>query len=132
MKKPEALVCESDRQAILTCERALIQSGYDVQTVGCGMTAVACIRARRPDIVVLGEDLQWGGIQSVLELIDSLGSEEGYTPHVLVLGNHSAFQLSRDFDLPVNQCLEKPLTRWSVMNAVSWAITRPARELLRV
>lgn len=135
MKKPEALIAESDPQAVLTCERALMQSGYDVRTAGCGMTAAAQIRARRPDVVILGEDLQWGGIESVLELIESLGNdpdEPGYAPHLLILGRSSAFQLSRDFGLPINQCLEMPLTRWSVMNAVSWAITRPSQELARV
>ena len=135
MKKPEALICDSDRQAILLCERALIQSGYEVQIAGCGMTAIACIRAQRPDVVIVGENLQWGGIETVLESIEDLetDAEDGkYSPHVLAMGARSAHQLSLEFGLPLKQCLEKPLARWNVMNAVSWAVTRPAGELARV
>lgn len=126
MTKPTALVCVRDCETQKTCVEALERSGFAVQTADCSRTAAsATILGMTAEVVVLGEDYADCSTGEIVEQLKAFQTHAS-TPYLIVVGHGAAHELASRFDIPTRQCLvEKPLTRWSVMNALSWVITRP-------
>lgn len=127
MTKPTALICVRKSETLKVCVEALERSGFHVRTADCGRTAAgATVFGMTADVVVLEED--YVGCSTV-EMVEQLKAFQTHasTPHLLVIGEGPAHEMASRFGIPARQCLvENPLTRWSVMNALSWVITRPA------
>ncbi len=127
MTKPTALICVRESETLKTCVEALERSGFAVQAADCSRTAAgATILGMAAEVVVVEED--YAGCLTT-EIVEQLKAFQAHasTPYLIVVGKGPGHELSRRFGLPARQCIvERPLTRWSVMNALSWFITRPA------
>jgi two-component system response regulator MprA len=128
------LVVEDDPAVRASLERSLVFEGYDVTTAGDGRAALAAVRARRPDAVVL--DLGLPRLDG-LEVCRRLRADGETVPILMLTARESTEARVRGLDVGADDYLPKPfaleefLARLRALLRRS-SVTERARELLSV
>jgi len=64
-----ALVADADESLLSAYRESLAAAGFTVVTVASGLECLAHLRCWRPDVLVLGDELPWGGSTGILALM---------------------------------------------------------------
>jgi CheY-like chemotaxis protein len=66
MKRRSLLIAYADRKMASLCDDYFSNAGYRVNTVSDGLTCLARLRHEVPDLLLLDQELPWGGGDGVL------------------------------------------------------------------
>ena len=95
--------------------------GFDVLAVSGGFDCMRKIALFDPQVLVLDDDLKWGGAAAVLTRL----REDPLTPCppvILVTGDAKPQQLSDSLHLPAERCFTKPLSLNHLLVAIQSAV----------
>lgn len=73
-RHPNLLIAAADPELLARCKAHCSRVGYRVQTAATGLACMELLLARRPEIMVLIDQLPWGGSNGILQI----ACEEGY------------------------------------------------------
>lgn len=65
------LIADGDEAFLEVAQRYLSQNGHEAETASNGLECVACLRRDAPDVVVLEQEMLWGGSDGVRALMQS-------------------------------------------------------------
>lgn len=100
---PRLLIAVSDGETRDLYDRFFSSAGYDVSTAANGLQCLERIRADHPDLLVLDNEIPWGGGDGILEVIDD-ELKDDLLDVVVVTSDRHHCRLER----PVLACIEKP------------------------
>ena len=81
------LIANNDMVFLKSIRSCLMSEGHEPYTTRSGVECLELLQDLRPDLVVLSEDLWWGGCDGVLECIQCDPSLAG-TPVILIAKNN--------------------------------------------
>jgi CheY-like chemotaxis protein len=64
-----ALVADADEALLKSYQESLVAAGIAVVTAANGLECLAHLRCWQPDVLVLGDELPWGGSSGILALM---------------------------------------------------------------
>src|SRR5438874_11637550 len=67
--KPRLLITDPDTILTAVLQRCLLRRGYDVETATAGLECLEKLRYYAPQVLVLGDELLWGGSAGVLAVL---------------------------------------------------------------
>lgn len=67
--RPSLLIADSDESLAELYQRFFVDHGYRVATAATGLDCLHTLRAFAPDILILDQELPWGGGDGVLALM---------------------------------------------------------------
>lgn len=97
--------------------RYLSAQGFDVTIVPDALACLDELHREPADVLILDEELQWGGIDGVLERLRSEAGAD-MMPLVFASGDDRPQVLAERFNLPPARCLQKPYRLQSIVAAV--------------
>jgi DNA-binding response OmpR family regulator len=115
--KPHLLIAESDPKVADLFHLFLTRQGFDVEVAAGGLECLEKLRRFPPDILIMSNDLPWGGSDGVLALM----REEMDIPKVpvVLMGTDGASrQYASSAAAPVVQYLEKPFSLARLLDIV--------------
>jgi two-component system KDP operon response regulator KdpE len=130
MMKPTLLIADGDAELCDLYQRFMAARGYEVETASDGLACLAMLRQSMPTVIVLDQDLRWGGGSGVLAWL----REEKAAPGVAVIlttTSWSPVNASAVVDPPVVKCLPKPFTLSVLLESVHSAVAQGEATTLR-
>lgn len=114
---PDILVVDDEASFRRMVTLTLRLGGYHVRAVGDGVEALAALRARRPDAVVLDLSMpRLGGWEVLRRMRDDPVTAR--IPVVIISANADEETRRRTFTERVDQFILKPVTRQQILEAV--------------
>lgn len=110
---PRLLIAISDAETRDLYSRFFSSAGYDVSMAADGLQCLERIRAEHPDVLVLDQEIPWGGGDGVLELMDHELKDE-LLDVVVVTNDRRRCRSERS----VLACLEKPCRLSRVLQVI--------------
>lgn len=108
------LIADHDRASRDSYKLFLESCGYQVEIAGDGLSCIQQLVHHRPDLLVLDQELLWGGAEGVLEFLRE--EQNGTTvPVVLVASEQSTADPASLVSTPVVACLRKPVQKSAVL-----------------
>src|SRR5215475_9748833 len=104
--EPVILIATADESLRTHYGMLFAEHGYRVVTVSGGLECLNKLYQAIPDMLILDQELLWGGAEGVLVLRD--GGSTIWPPVVLLTGNRSD-ELHESQASPVVACLRKPV-----------------------
>jgi len=101
---------------------ALRESGIDVRLASGGYECLQAIRRQPPDILLLSGDADFGFVDWVLHVIRPMASHRP-APLVCLVGSELPETLSARWQLPVENCLQRPLDEALFLERITSAPT---------
>jgi DNA-binding response OmpR family regulator len=125
MQQPRSiLIVEDDPDLLRFAEVALSMDGYDVRVATDGEQAMALVRARRPDLVVLDLLLPLADGWQVLSFLQS-DDMRPEVPVVVLTATAGPRERDRALAAGVADYLIKPVSADKLLDAVARALGRP-------
>jgi DNA-binding response OmpR family regulator len=125
MQQPRSiLIVEDDPDLLRFAEVALSMDGYDVRVATDGEQAMALVRARRPDLVVLDLLLPLANGWQVLSFLQS-DAMRPEVPVVVLTATAGPRERDRALAAGVADYLIKPVSADKLLDAVARALGRP-------
>jgi two-component system, OmpR family, response regulator len=125
MQQPRSiLIVEDDPDLLRFAEVALSMDGYDVRVATDGEQAMALVRARRPDLVVLDLLLPLADGWQVLSFLQS-DAMRPKVPVVVLTATAGPRERDRALAAGVADYLIKPVSADKLLDAVARALGRP-------
>jgi two-component system, OmpR family, response regulator len=125
MQQPRSiLIVEDDPDLLRFAEVALSMDGYDVRVATDGEQAMALVRARRPDLVVLDLLLPLADGWQVLSFLQS-DAMRPEVPVVVLTATAGPRERDRALAAGVADYLIKPVSADKLLDAVARALGRP-------
>jgi CheY-like chemotaxis protein len=100
------LVADSNEALLNSYQESLAKAGFAVVTVANGLECLAHLRCWVPDVLVLGDELPWGGSSGILALMAE-EPDVAKAPVVVLLAGASSSSVPRPWT--VRACLAKPV-----------------------
>jgi len=123
--KPMLLVAEGDPELRAIYSRFLAERSYNVQTAADGLECIEKLRQLMPAVILLDEDLRWGGGDGVLAWL----REQNTTVSVVLTATAGCSpNIVRDSWPLVVKVLPKPFGLTALLESVRAALTRRTRE----
>ena len=97
--------------------------GFRVETAAGGVECLERIRDGRPDVLLIDEDLNWGGAEGVLARLVEEASLP-YVPVVMATGDRAPGELSAALGLPATHCFRKPFRMHRLVDCIESAVLR--------
>lgn len=126
--KATLLLAEGDAELRTLYQKFFSERGYAVETAQDGLDCLAKLRRAMPALLVLDQELRWGGGDGVLAWLreQNLASE---LPVVLTTTGYSA-DAAPDIEPPVVKFLPKPFSLMDLLDSVRAATTKRQDEEL--
>jgi DNA-binding response OmpR family regulator len=99
-----ALVADVDEPLLKSYQESLAAAGFAVVTVANGLECLVHLRCWRPDVLVLGDELPWGGSSGILALMAE-EPDVAEVPVVVLLAGAASVPCPSS----VRACLAKPV-----------------------
>jgi DNA-binding response OmpR family regulator len=112
------LWADADPTLSEVCARYFTQRGFDVRTSSSALDCLLQLGDFRPEVVVLDENLLWGGAAGLIERLRDDESLVVSPQLVLLTGGGSAEDLSLQTGLPPAHCLPKPFHLLTVLDRI--------------
>lgn len=128
MNATRILLADEDDEFLEILQSFLFNRGYQCEVTHSGLECLALLRRFEPDILVLGNDLLWGGAEGVLARM----REEPCFRRIPVIftSGDRAENRSRDLVSPsVVAHLEKPFALRHLLSAINAAGRRAEQEV---
>ena len=123
---PAVLIADTDTDLCDLYRRFFSYHGWQVQISGGGLECLAQLRRFTPDLLILDEQLPWGGAEGVLDVM----REEPRFEYVPVILTFTAALPDSPSDLmvpPVVQTLPKPFSFAALLEIMRSVMGRHAR-----
>jgi DNA-binding NtrC family response regulator len=118
--KPQLLWADTDTEFTSIGQRYLAACGIDVITTADAVSCLNQLKCSMPNVLVLDDDLQWGGVDGILTwLHEEVSFSE--RPVVIVSGDASPEAMSVRTGVPMARCLQKPYRLQSIRDAFAEA-----------
>ena len=128
--KTRLLRADADQVLTELFARYFTRFGFDMRTSFSALDCVSQLRDYQPDVLVLDEDLLWGGANGVLAWLKVDGPL--LRPRVvLAAGGTAAKYLSLQTALPSAHCLQRPFRLTTVLKHICASLDE-SRELEEV
>lgn len=118
---PFALLCEDDPETRAACEDACLKAGFRVLTARNVRDVIGHLSASRPRVLIVAHDLSYLSFASVAAIANEWLSPSAF---LVATGNTLPCHLSRATGLPELRCLQRPVRRCDIVNALSWIVTQ--------
>jgi DNA-binding NtrC family response regulator len=125
--KQTVLIADGDAELSDRQRQFLTERGYEVETASDGLECLENLRRVTPDVLVLDQELHWGGGDGVLAWLRELGvrpevavvltATAGFSPHA-----------AEDNEPPVVKFLPKPFGLAALLESVQAAVGEKGRE----
>jgi len=126
--KPLVLITDGNAELCKLYRHFLTKRGYQVETSSDGLDCLAKLRQVKPAVLVLDQELRWGGSDGVLACLRE-ESPTPWVPVVLTATNTSSQLLSELVEPPVVHCLRKPFSLTALLDSIrSAAVLRIDRK----
>ena len=126
--KPIVLITDGNTELCEIYSYFLTKHGYEVETSADGLDCLAKLRRAKPAVLVLDQELRWGGSDGVLAWLRDESPTPGI-PVILTTTSHSPRLLSELSGPPVMRCLQKPFSLAVLLESVCSAVTAPSARL---
>ncbi|HVA45125.1 MAG TPA: hypothetical protein VNH11_01955 [Pirellulales bacterium] len=128
----QLLVADSDTFVLDRCRRYFGNRGYQVELAADGLECLDALHRVPPDILVLEQELLWGGGEGVLACLRE--DHFRWPESVIVTSNEPAGAPSRPFEPPVKAVLQRPFSLAALFETVrraQYGDTQLAARFLR-
>ena len=123
--KHHLLIANRDAQLCELYQRFLTELGYEVETAADGLECLAKLRQAPPAVLVLDQELLWGGSDGVLAWLH----EESPAIPVLLMAATTARPDRHEFkEPPVVDYLPKPVALTPLLDSVRFAVAGRERS----
>jgi DNA-binding NtrC family response regulator len=116
-RKPQLLWADADTEFTFIGQRYLAACGVDVVTTAETVSCLSQLICSMPNILVLDDDLQGGGVDGILMWLQEEVPSTDW-PVVIVSGDASPEAMSVRTGVPVACCLQKPYRLQSILDGV--------------
>lgn len=122
------LVVEDDPANAQMVTAILHRAGHQVLTAPDGVCALASVRARHPDVILL--DVSLAGAMDGLQVCRTLRAEPGAANMAIVMLSGWAFEADIDAgrDAGCDAYLPKPFNRQDLLAIIEQMLARPAEQ----
>lgn len=125
--KPTVLIADGDTELCEIYQSFLTERGYEVEIAQNGLDCLMKLRAARPTLLVLEQELHWGGGDGVLAwLREQDGASE--LPVVLITTGGTSAPGAPDLRPPVVKFLPKPFSLTDLLHSVRTAVAKRKDE----
>ncbi|AMV18299.1 response regulator [Planctomyces sp. SH-PL14] len=118
---PFALLCEEDPETRALCEEACLKAGFRVLSARNARDVIGHLSASRPRVLIVAHDLSYLSFASVAAIANEWLSPSAF---LIATGNVLPCHLSRATGLPELRCLQRPVRRCDLLNALAWIVTQ--------
>lgn len=120
------LVVDDDPGIVALVSYKLTRSGFEVDSVGDGQSAVDYVQTRRPDLVML--DVMMPGL-SGLEVLERLRANENTArlPVIMLTAMAQEGDVERGFELGADDYIVKPFSPRELIGRVNAVLSRSGR-----
>ena len=101
------LVADTDEKLLELLQTFLWDRGHEAEIAADGLECIATLREFQPDVLVLAENLLWGGYDGILSVLDKDPTLSGI-PVVLIAGEAAADEFDPTVHSRVTSLLHKP------------------------
>ena len=122
--KQRLLVADADFATAALCSTYFSDVGYYVDTAGDGLDCLTKLRRTTPDLLVLDQNLLWGGSQGLLACLRE-EYQEPTIPVVLLAAFLPVCALSQWLSPPVVRCVQKPFPIAALHDCIDTALGCP-------
>src|SRR5437867_11466771 len=119
--QPLLLLTDPDPILTVVLQRCLLRRGFDVQTASAGVDCLQKLRYFEPQVLVLSDELLWGGSAGVLAFLRE-EADLPPLPVVLISADDRSPECLALMGPPVVQCLLKPFSLPMLLCSIRWAI----------
>lgn len=125
--KTHLLIAESDAKLRDYYRRFLTKCNFEVETAADGLNCLEKLRQIRPPVLVLDQELRWGGGDGVLAWMRE-NCFQYEVAVVLTATAGSSAAAAVDFNLPVYRFLSKPFALKALLESVRAAVAESRQE----
>lgn len=125
--KQSLLIAEGDVELCDLYRQLLTERGYEVETASDGLDCLEKLRRVMPEVLVLDQELRWGGADGVLAWLREERATAGL-PVVLTGAAGCLLDVVKDIDPPVVGSLPKPFALTTLLECVRAAVAKKGRE----
>ena len=117
------LWADEDTQFTSIGQRYLAATGFDVTMTTDAVNCLSRINHMMPDVLVLDDELKWGGVDGLLAwLLEEVTQEE--QPVVLLSSDEPPERISARTEIPEARCLQKPYRMRSILEGITEEMNR--------
>jgi len=113
-------VADKDEELVELLQTFLWDRGYEAEIAADGLECIITLRAFQPDVLVLAENLLWGGCDGILSVLDEDPKLSGI-PVVLIAGEVAAHEFNPAVHSRVTRLLLKPFRLGDLLERIDSA-----------
>lgn len=118
--KPSLLFAQNDAATSRDCRTFFSGLGFLVETASGGLECVAKLHSSKPDVLILDQELRWGGADGVLAVVEE-SRELSRVPVILIAENGRDSEFANYFLAPIVHWLPKPVDLRELHDSICYA-----------
>jgi len=122
------LIADGDARFCDLYRQLLTESGYEVETASDGLDCLEKLRREMPGILVLDQELRWGGADGVIAWLREEGPPTGLSVVLTAPVGHP-LDVVEDIDPAIGKTLSKPFGLRALLDCVRAAVAKKEREV---